>query len=61
MGTYIEAFQRTQKFDASTSPLSSPLPALSLTTSLAVLGGAEEILGDLGVRQASRKMPKAVL
>ncbi|KAL8286560.1 hypothetical protein RQP46_004577 [Phenoliferia psychrophenolica] len=42
MGGYIEAFQRTQKFDA-------------------LLGGAEEVLGDLGVRQASRKMPKAVL
>ncbi|GAA5998683.1 uncharacterized protein JCM10292_007157 [Rhodotorula paludigena] len=27
----------------------------------AVLGGAEEVLADLGVRQASRKMPKAVL
>lgn len=27
----------------------------------AILGGAEEVLGDLGVRQASRKMPKAVL
>ncbi|GAA6063434.1 hypothetical protein JCM10212_002620 [Sporobolomyces blumeae] len=26
-----------------------------------VLGGAEEVLADLGVRQASRKMPKAVL
>ncbi|GAA5976635.1 hypothetical protein JCM11641_005647 [Rhodosporidiobolus odoratus] len=27
----------------------------------ALLGGAEEVLADLGVRQASRKMPKAVL
>ncbi|GAA5834742.1 hypothetical protein JCM9279_007095 [Rhodotorula babjevae] len=27
----------------------------------AILGGAEEVLADLGVRQASRKMPKAVL
>ncbi|SCZ99129.1 BZ3500_MvSof-1268-A1-R1_Chr3-1g05828 [Microbotryum saponariae] len=27
----------------------------------AILGGAEEILGDLAVRQASRKMPRAVL
>ncbi|GAA6005841.1 hypothetical protein JCM11491_004030 [Sporobolomyces phaffii] len=26
-----------------------------------LLGGAEEVLADLGVRQASRKMPKAVL
>jgi len=42
MGGYIEAFQRSQKFDA-------------------ILGGAEEVLADLGVRQASRKMPKAVL
>lgn len=27
----------------------------------AILGGAEEVLDDLGVRQASRRMPKAVL
>ncbi|KAK8056459.1 hypothetical protein PG993_001686 [Apiospora rasikravindrae] len=27
----------------------------------AILGGAEEVLGDLGVRQAMAKMPKAVL
>jgi len=27
----------------------------------AILGGAEEILGDLGVRQAMKSMPKAVL
>jgi hypothetical protein len=27
----------------------------------ALLGGAEEILGDLGVRFASKAMPKAVL
>lgn len=27
----------------------------------AILGGAEEVLGDLGVRQASRKMRNAVL
>jgi len=26
----------------------------------AILGGAEEVLGDLGVRQAMRKMPKDV-
>ena len=24
----------------------------------AILGGAEDVLGDLGVRQAMRKMPK---
>jgi alkylation response protein AidB-like acyl-CoA dehydrogenase len=27
----------------------------------AILGGAEEILGDLGVREAVKKMPKAML
>jgi len=27
----------------------------------AILGGAEEVLGDLGVRQAMKFMPKAVL
>jgi alkylation response protein AidB-like acyl-CoA dehydrogenase len=27
----------------------------------AILGGAEEILGDLGVRQAMRNMPKSML
>jgi len=27
----------------------------------AILGGAEEILGDLGVRQAFRNMPKSML
>ena len=27
----------------------------------AILGGAEEILGDLGVRQAMKGMPKAML
>jgi hypothetical protein len=27
----------------------------------AILGGAEEVLGDLGVRQAMRNMPKAML
>jgi alkylation response protein AidB-like acyl-CoA dehydrogenase len=27
----------------------------------AILGGAEEVLGDLGVRQAMRFMPKAML
>lgn len=26
-----------------------------------ILGGSEEVLNDLAVRQASRKMPKAVL
>jgi alkylation response protein AidB-like acyl-CoA dehydrogenase len=27
----------------------------------AILGGAEEVLSDLGVRQAMRSMPKAML
>jgi hypothetical protein len=27
----------------------------------AILGGAEEVLGDLGVRQALRNMPKSML
>jgi alkylation response protein AidB-like acyl-CoA dehydrogenase len=27
----------------------------------AILGGTEEILGDLGVRQAMKQMPKAML
>ncbi|GAA5935723.1 uncharacterized protein JCM15063_001782 [Sporobolomyces koalae] len=42
MGQFIEAFNRSYKYDS-------------------LLGGAEEVLADLGVRQASRKMPKAVL
>jgi len=27
----------------------------------AILGGAEEVLGDLGVRQAIKNMPKSML
>jgi alkylation response protein AidB-like acyl-CoA dehydrogenase len=27
----------------------------------AILGGAEEVLGDLGVRQAMKNMPKSML
>lgn len=27
----------------------------------AILGGAEEVLGDLGVRQALKNMPKSML
>ncbi|CAG8957967.1 hypothetical protein HYFRA_00000310 [Hymenoscyphus fraxineus] len=42
MGSTIEMFHRTYKFDA-------------------ILGGAEEILGDLGVRQAMKNMPKSML
>jgi len=42
MGTVVEQFHRTYKFDA-------------------ILGGTEEILMDLGVRQAMRNMPKAML
>ena len=42
MGSLIEQFHRTYKFDA-------------------ILGGTEEVLADLGVRQASRQMPKAML
>ncbi|CAO1626427.1 unnamed protein product [Parajaminaea phylloscopi] len=39
MGSFIEEFQRTNKFDA-------------------VLGGSEEILADLGIRQALRNYPE---
>ena len=42
MGTVIEMFQRTYKFDS-------------------ILGGAEEVLADLGVRQALKFMPKSML
>ncbi|KAH6867798.1 acyl-CoA dehydrogenase/oxidase [Thelonectria olida] len=42
MGSRIENFQRTYKFDA-------------------ILGGAEEILSDLAVRQAVKKFPKSML
>ena len=42
MGTMIEMFQRTYKFDA-------------------ILCGAEEVLADLGVRQALKNMPKSML
>lgn len=42
MGSLVELFQRTYKFDA-------------------ILGGSEEILMDLGVKQAAKKMPRAVL
>lgn len=42
MGSTIEMFHRTYKFDA-------------------ILGGAEEILGDLGVRQAMKNFPKSML
>ncbi|KAL2809430.1 acyl-CoA dehydrogenase/oxidase [Aspergillus granulosus] len=42
MGSVIEMFHRTYKFDA-------------------ILGGTEEILADLGVRQAVKGFPKAML
>jgi len=42
MGSIIEQFARTYKFDA-------------------ILGGSEEILADLGVRQALKSMPMAML
>ena len=42
MGSVVEMFHRTYKFDA-------------------ILGGAEEVLMDLGVRQAMKFMPKAML
>ena len=42
MGTIIEKFQRTYKFQA-------------------ILGGSEEILADLGIRQAMKTMPNARL
>ncbi|CEL04856.1 acyl-CoA dehydrogenase/oxidase [Aspergillus pseudodeflectus] len=42
MGSVIEMFHRTYKFDA-------------------ILGGTEEILADLGVRQAVKNFPKAML
>lgn len=42
MGSLVEQFHRTYKFDA-------------------ILGGTEEVLADLGVRQASKMMPKAML
>jgi hypothetical protein len=42
MGTIVEKFQRTYKFQA-------------------ILGGSEEILADLGIRQAMRSMPNARL
>lgn len=42
MGSAVEQFHRTYKFDA-------------------ILGGTEEILADLGVRQALKEMPKAML
>lgn len=42
MGSFIEMFARTYKFDA-------------------ILGGSEEILADLGIRQAVRNFPKAML
>lgn len=42
MGSLIELFSRTHKFDA-------------------ILGGTEEVLMDLGVRQAIKVMPKAML
>lgn len=42
MGTVVEQFHRTYKFDS-------------------ILGGAEEILADLGVRQAMKGFPKARL
>lgn len=42
MGSVVEMFHRTYKFDA-------------------ILGGTEEILADLGVRQAMKQMPKAML
>ncbi|OQO14355.1 hypothetical protein B0A48_01231 [Cryoendolithus antarcticus] len=42
MGSLVEMFHRTYKFDA-------------------ILGGTEEILADLGVRQAMKNMPNAKL
>ena len=42
MGTVVEMYQRTYKFDS-------------------IYGGAEEVMADLGVRQALKFMPKAML
>lgn len=42
MGSIIEMFNRTYKFDA-------------------ILGGSEEVVADLGVRQAVKNFPKAML
>eukprot|EP01113_Clastostelium_recurvatum_P004594 TRINITY_DN1202_c0_g1_i4.p1 TRINITY_DN1202_c0_g1~~TRINITY_DN1202_c0_g1_i4.p1 ORF type:complete len:512 (+),score=81.31 TRINITY_DN1202_c0_g1_i4:2388-3923(+) len=42
MGSFIENFARTHKYDA-------------------ILGGAEEVLMDLGVRQAMKMMPRAMM
>ncbi|KAF5371822.1 hypothetical protein D9615_009550 [Tricholomella constricta] len=53
MGRFIEHYHRTVPFDASRL-------RQNVTTSR-ILGGAEDVLGDLGVRQALRKMPKNAL
>jgi hypothetical protein len=43
------------------SLFSKQIEALQRTQKFnAILGGAEEVLGDLGVRQAMRKMPQDV-
>lgn len=61
MGGNIEMFRRTQKVGGGLQPVAMSLTFGSFPQFDAILGGAEEVLGDLSVRQASRKMPRAVL
>lgn len=67
MGRIVEGATRNQKYVprpalALALVCSNPRPVLLCSSSRfdAILGGAEEILGDLGVRQAMAKMPKDV-
>jgi hypothetical protein len=61
MGGFVEEFHRTYKFDAGEYWTAAGMPDRILTIlSLLlrqVLGGSEEILADLGVRQALRNYP----
>lgn len=62
MGRVIENFNRTYKFDAIlVCNIVKSFPRELCWLTLPFQGGAEEVLGDLGVRQAMKNMPKAVL
>jgi len=58
MGKFIEIFQRTYKVSFSSTDCTCTDCVIQFD---AILGGSEEILNLLGVKQAMKQMPLAVL
>jgi alkylation response protein AidB-like acyl-CoA dehydrogenase len=59
MGRTIEMFHRTYKFDAILGGAEGMLTDILLSVRMLIWG--TEVLGDLGVRQAIKNMPKSML